>query len=100
MGDRYRLELGTKVKDKVTGLTGIITTRTEFLHGCVRVGVQPQELKDGKPVDPVSFDEPQLEVLAEPADFGQHATAEPRPDPRRHGDRPSPSATRPGVPSR
>ena len=60
--------LGSKVKDKITGCTGIAISRTEWLNGCVRVGVQPAVLKDGVPVEPMAFDEQQLEVLkwAEP----------------------------------
>jgi hypothetical protein len=45
------VKLGDKVKDRVTGLTGIVIARTDWLNGCIRMTVQPQELKDGKPVD-------------------------------------------------
>ena len=44
------INFGDKVKDRVTGLTGIVVARTEWLNGCIRVTVQPQELKDGQPV--------------------------------------------------
>lgn len=57
------INLGAKVRDKITGFTGIVTSRTEWLNGCLRYGVQPQELHDGKPIDAHVFDEPQLEVL-------------------------------------
>lgn len=57
------LKLGDRVKDKITGFAGIITTITTYLHGCRRVGVSPEELKDGKPLDGQCFDEPQLELL-------------------------------------
>ena len=57
------IALGSKVRDTVTGLTGIVVSRTEWLNGCARLGVQPQELKDGKPVDMTVVDEPQLEVV-------------------------------------
>ena len=56
--------LGARVKDPISGLTGIAVSRTEFLYGCVRVGVQPEALHDGKPIDQVFVDEPQLEVVA------------------------------------
>lgn len=58
-----RVNLGDKVKDLVTGLEGIATSRTEWLYGCGRIGVQPQEVKDGKQVEAAVIDEPQLEVL-------------------------------------
>jgi valyl-tRNA synthetase len=63
MNANHRINLGDKVKDKVSGLVGIATARTEWLHGCVRIAVQPQEVKDGKPVDAHYIDEPQLEVV-------------------------------------
>lgn len=59
----FKIELGTKVKDKITGLTGIVVCKAEWLYGCIRYVVQPQELKDGKPVDNCSFDEDQLKVI-------------------------------------
>lgn len=57
------IKLGSKVRDKVTGLTGIAIGRHDWLHGCTRWTVQPQELKDGKPVEVSCFDEPQLDLL-------------------------------------
>lgn len=59
----FKHELGTKVRDKVTGYTGIVIGRTEWLYGCRRYTVQSQEMKDGKPVESMGFDEDALEVL-------------------------------------
>ena len=36
------IELGQKVKDKVTGFTGIATARIEYLNGCVQILVTPK----------------------------------------------------------
>jgi hypothetical protein len=58
------VKLGDKVKDRVTGLTGIVVARTDWLNGCIRMVVQPQELKDGKPVETSCFDIEEL-VLVE-----------------------------------
>jgi hypothetical protein len=55
--------LGDRVKDPVTGLTGIVTAITTWLHGCIRLAVQPEETKDGKPADSVYFDQSQLELV-------------------------------------
>lgn len=61
------IELGSKVKDKVTGFTGIAIGETKWLHGCLRYTVQPQERdKDGKIKTTETFDEPQLIVLEGP----------------------------------
>lgn len=59
------VSLGSKARDKITGLTGIVIARTEWLNGCRRITIQPQELKDGKPIDSCCFDEQQIEVLEE-----------------------------------
>ena len=56
----HKFELGQKVKDVVTGLEGIVTSRTEYLTGCIHCGVQPQNLKDGKPQDPEWIDQSRL----------------------------------------
>jgi hypothetical protein len=56
--------LGDLVKDKVSGFKGIATSRTEFLNGCVRFGVNASKLdKDGKIFQTEVFDEEQLEVV-------------------------------------
>lgn len=55
--------LGDRVKDSVTGLTGIVTCITHWLHGCIRIGVQPEETKDGKPVEAVYFDQTQVVLV-------------------------------------
>lgn len=36
------LNLGDLVQDKVTGLKGIATSKTEFLNGCIQVEVTPR----------------------------------------------------------
>ena len=59
-----KVNLGDKVKDSVTGFTGIAIGRTTWLHGCDRITVQPEGVsKDGKVFENNSFDEPQLIVL-------------------------------------
>lgn len=54
------VKLGERVTDRITGFTGIVVARTEFLNGCIRVGVQSETLKDGKVLDPEYFDEQQV----------------------------------------
>lgn len=58
-----KITLGDKVKDTVTGFTGIAIGKTRWLHGCNRIIVQPEVDKDGKMVEYASFDEPQLEIV-------------------------------------
>lgn len=58
-------ELGKRAKDKITGFAGILTARCEFLTGCNRYCIQPTELKDGKPIDSIYFDESQIEIVGD-----------------------------------
>lgn len=58
------IELGRKVRDKVSGIEGIAVSRTEFLNGCVRYSIQPKPAKkDGSIPGELWFDVKQLEVV-------------------------------------
>ncbi len=59
----FKIALGTKVKDKVTGFKGVVVARTEWLFGCLRYTVQPQKLKDGATIANECFDEDALVIL-------------------------------------
>jgi len=60
------IELGDKVRCKVTGFEGIATSRIEFLNGCVQYGVAPK-IKEGenKMPEEVGIDSQSLEVIEE-----------------------------------
>jgi hypothetical protein len=62
MKDDEMLDLGDKVRDKITGFTGIATAVTLYLHRCPLVEVTAKELLDGKLIT-IWFDEFQLEIL-------------------------------------
>lgn len=55
--------LGDRAKDPITGLQGIVVCVTTWLHGCIRIGIQAEETKDGKPVEAVYFDQSQLVLV-------------------------------------
>ena len=55
-------KLGSMLKDKVTGMTGIATSRVEYLNGCVQYGVKPKS-KDGTYPDSQYIDVGQLELV-------------------------------------
>ena len=57
------INLGDKVKDKVSGLVGIATERREYLNGCIQYVIQPKIDKDGKMPDGWSIDSQQIESL-------------------------------------
>ena len=82
----FRFELGSKVRDRVTGFEGIVTGRYEFLYGCRRYGVQSRELKDGKPIDSVGFDEDALEVVVAAEPHVMKETGGPQREPERRSD--------------
>ena len=61
--------LGSTVRDKISGFEGVATGRTTYLYGCVRIEVAPNKCDGEKPnSDAYVFDEPQLEVIAPPAE--------------------------------
>ena len=58
------VELGDTVEDVYTQFVGIAVGRTEWLYGCTRIGIEPTELKDGKPIETVWFDEQRVYILS------------------------------------
>jgi len=82
---KKQIQLGDKVKDPLTGLTGIAVARTAWLHGCDRITVQPEGFdKEKKPFEAFSVDEPQLSIVkAKKIKRGSQDTGGPRPEPRR-----------------
>jgi hypothetical protein len=57
-----KIKLGEEVKDRVTGFQGIAVSRTTYLQGCDRIGVQPKAKKDMTLPDIESFDDVDLVV--------------------------------------
>ena len=58
----FKFALGAKLRDKVTGLTGIAMVRAEYATGCHHYGIQPTELNNGKPIDWEWLDVSRLEL--------------------------------------
>lgn len=57
-------EIGDRVELVVSGLVGIVVSRSQHLRGCDRIGVQPEGLtKDSKPHDTYWFDEGDATIL-------------------------------------
>ncbi len=59
----FRHNLGDRVRDRITGQVGIVTSRSEHLFGCARYWIEPQDLKDGKPIDGRWLDEDCIDVV-------------------------------------
>ena len=73
----FKFELGDKVRDTITGFSGIIVVRSQWLNNCNTYGLQPTELKDGVPQERIHFDEPQLVVVKEKAAKASRRTGGP-----------------------
>jgi len=65
------IKLGDEVKDKVTGLKGIVVSECLHLTGCKRFEVQPKVKKDGSYADGYWMDEIQLKVIHAGKFFGK-----------------------------
>jgi hypothetical protein len=60
--------LGARVKDLISGFTGIATGRTEYLYGCTQICVLPERLGEkGERIEGEWFDEQRVEVVEERA---------------------------------
>ena len=57
------LDFGVKVKDVISGQTGIINGIHFYMNGCVRLSVQPQKKKDGTTCNLFTEDYQQLQVI-------------------------------------
>jgi len=59
-----KINLGDKAKDSITGFSGVVVARTEWLNGCIRTTLQPQGLrKDGGVLVSETFDDTQLVLV-------------------------------------
>lgn len=83
---KTEIKLGMEVKDIVTGITGIATSRTDYLNGCVRYCIEPKPKKDGSASDSFFCDEQQLVVVKAVTPVTRHIaptkTGGARPSPR------------------
>ena len=52
------VKLGDEVRDALTNFTGIAISSSE-------IGVAPENLKDGLPINPISFKESRLDIITE-----------------------------------
>lgn len=62
------IQLGSRVRDIYTGFEGTLVARTQWLHGCDRLTIEPTRLKeDGTLPDSMTFDAPRVELVREEA---------------------------------
>ena len=60
------VNLGEYVVDTISGFAGVVTARTEYLHGNIELCVEACELDSGKPIAKVWLDEQRCEVKPRP----------------------------------
>ena len=61
----FKHELGKEAKSKVTGLIGVITSRSQCLYGYNRYYLQPKADKESKVPDGWWIDEDDVEIVGE-----------------------------------
>lgn len=60
----FKYALGATVKDKISGLEGVVVSRTQWLNACNVYGIQARDLgENGKIKAREHFDEPQLDIV-------------------------------------
>lgn len=57
--------LGKTAKDKITGFTGIVTGKADYLTGCSQFLLVPKVAENGSYIDGQWFDEGRLQVVGE-----------------------------------
>ncbi len=55
--------LGATVEDRITGFSGVVTGRVEYVTGCAQMLVQPHAKPDGDFIESRWFDETRVVVL-------------------------------------
>jgi hypothetical protein len=60
--NEMKTELGMKMRDRITGFTGIATGRAEYISGCHQVLLNAKVKDDGSFTGVEWFDEQRLEV--------------------------------------
>jgi len=70
--------MGEKATDSITGYSGMVIARIEYLNGCVQYELQAQGMHDSKPIKAQWFDEQRLSSESN-VDVGGPGDVPPRP---------------------
>lgn len=79
----FKFKVGDEVRDTITKFKGIVIGRHQWLSNCNTYTVKSKKLQDGKPMDGVAFDEPQLELVE--ANTGKYKVKQDTGGPERTG---------------
>jgi len=58
-----QIQLGDKVRCKLTGFTGITVCKSEFINGCIQWSILPKGDKKNKMPEEVGIDDQSLEII-------------------------------------
>jgi hypothetical protein len=61
------IELGDRVKDKISGFEGVATGIADYISGCRQIAVSPKVSADNKLEDGRWFDDDRLDVMEKQA---------------------------------
>ncbi len=65
----FKFKLGQTVKDCITNFEGVVFSRSQWLANCNTYGIKSRELREGKPMELVYFDEPNLVLISDNKDL-------------------------------
>lgn len=79
----FKFNNGDILRDKVTGLTGVVMVCAEYATGCHHYGLQSRELANGKPGEWEWLDQSRLELVKSSAiSFSVDTTRRSGPEPK------------------
>jgi len=81
-----RIKMGDRIKDSISGFKGIATSKTEWLNGCKRWLISPEELHDGKPIEAQWFDAEQVALVKSLGPRNAKPSGGNKPAPKRAAD--------------
>jgi heat shock protein HspQ len=58
-----RIQIGDRVRDKITKLEGIVVAVGFYATGSAEARIQQEGLKDSQPIEPIHIEFPQLDVI-------------------------------------
>ena len=73
------IKLGDRVVDIVTGFTGVVISRIEYINGCIQFGVKPKADKTGMK-SAEYIDEKELKIVGKPVVMEKKRTGGTQPD--------------------
>jgi len=77
MSKEKSVRLGGQATDKLTGFSGTVIARIEYITGRVQYQIQPYGTIAGKPIDPLWFNDARLGVAE--GNSGGPVTLKPKP---------------------